>query len=167
MSDDQQYDQFGDILQKETGIFGLDTPGMSNALHKHDNASTVVMPDGVHTTFQCPVCGSTREITAEWPEITCLSMNVSPHQVIQGMTPWAFTAQGWCPVGVHCSACASPQDLRIYVTQQEAAGHVKTGQSQGLPYFRARPKTQENPHGMSFYQVLVEHVKQRLKQQPR
>jgi hypothetical protein len=160
MSDDQ-YDQFGDITQKETGIFGTDTASMNNALHKHDTAQTTVLADGVHTTFECPVCGSSREITAEWPEVVCLSMNVGPDQVIQGMTPWVFTAQGWCPVGIRCSACVTPQDLRIYMTQQEAAGHVRHGESQGLPYFRARPGQPG-----SFYQVLVGHVRARL-QQPR
>jgi hypothetical protein len=163
MSEDN-FDQFGDILQKETGIFGLDTASMNNALHKHDTAQTTVLPDGVHTTFECPDCGSSREINAEWPEVVCLSMNVSPHQVIDGMTAWAFTAQGWCPVAIRCSGCTQ-NDLRIYITQQEAAGHVKTGESQGLPYFRPRqgPNGQRAP---SFYQTLATHIRARL-QQPR
>lgn len=164
MSDDN-YDQFGDIVHKETGIFGLDTAGMNNALHKHETPQTVVMPDGVHVTFDCPVCGKPREITVEWAEVVCLSKNVSPHSMIQGMTPWAFTAQGWCPVGVNCSACALPTELRIYITQQEALGHVRTGESQGLPYFRPRPRTQDNPSGLSYANFLAAGINQRIQAQ--
>ncbi len=157
---DDNYDAFGDIVHRETGIFGLDTPGMHNALHTHENAKTVPAPEGVHVNLQCSVCGASRDMVIEWPEITCLALNVSPHNFIAEMNPWKFTSQGWCPVGVHCS-CADRPEVWVFITQQEAAGHVRHGQSNGWPYFRSR---QGQP---SFYQTLVAHVQRATTQQAR
>lgn len=155
MSDDNNYDGFGDIVQKETGIFGLDTPGIHNALHTHETAKTVPMPDGVHVTLQCSVCGASRDATVEWPEVACLSLNVSPHNFIAGMQPWKFTTQGWCPVGLNCS-CADRPEIQIYITQQEAAGHIRHAQSNGWPYFKMRQGPDGRP--TSYYQEVVKHV---------
>jgi hypothetical protein len=139
----ENYDQFGDVIQGVAGIFGAETAAMDNGLSDFDKAGTHADEKGVHISMRCRGCGRPKVITAEWPEIFCLAKGVSPHNCINGMTPWSYSqiGRGWYPM-VACENCQTP--LVPLVPMQEAQQHLLTGNQHKWPWFRSQAPAQLN-----------------------
>lgn len=142
----ENYDEFGDIIGRETGIFNGESAAIAPALQDFDRATTTPMLEGVKVELHChPIegqgmgCGSTRQLMLEYPELVAIAMGISPHMAftqqdarmcgIQELVRWSHnpkTGQWW--PDKRC-ACGTP--LRAFITSDEAAAHLKRAGAAG------------------------------------
>jgi hypothetical protein len=72
-------DDFADVINSYSGVFGDATPGLDNGLKNFDAVDVGVTEDGAVFEFRCTGCGRMRQLTVEYPELVALKMRVSPH----------------------------------------------------------------------------------------
>jgi hypothetical protein len=158
------YDQFGDVINNQAGIFGAGQPNIGDGLHGFETPTTRVVPDGVAVEMDCRKCGSPARITLSFQEMVAVMYNIAPHFAFHGMqqqlglpgglTEWRYSTgqEAWFPV-IACNRCG--EALAPLFTPDEAEHHLR----------KARQNQWINPAGERHVaQVCVEAVN-RLKQQ--
>jgi hypothetical protein len=129
----QQYDGFGDIIERETGIFGE-----GGGLKAHEGLRHQYTADGVVVELSCtgPVhggCGKPKHVTIAWQELIAIKYNVSPHEVFPGGSQWAPTKpptpHAWYPTTLRCSRCQ--EMVAPLVEPRECDGHLRNARRNG------------------------------------
>ncbi len=156
-----EYDSFGDVIDKQSGIFGTDAGGLSDGLGEHDSTKTQATPGGVVVEMFCRGCGRPCRIVAEYPELVAVKYSVSPRMafgampnVIQVPVEWLYSSVtgGWYP-DEKCQQCRSP--CNPHFTPNEAEQHLAT----------ARSKNWINPQGEQQLSQIAVAARQRVAQQ--
>jgi len=135
-----QYDSFGDIINRSDGIFGATEPniaGQDGGLKAHDTVRTQATPEGVAVEMQCRGCPRPLRLTVEYPELVAIKYNVQPQEVFKGapqfvksLTEWRYsqTEQAWWPV-TRCSGCQNI--VGPMFTPEEAEAHLRKARQMG------------------------------------
>jgi hypothetical protein len=141
-----QYDSFGDIINRSDGIFSgneANIAGQDGGLQAHDTARTQATMEGVAVEMQCRGCPRPLRLTVEYPELVAIKYNVPPQEVfrrypqyVRGVTEWRYSPseQAWWPV-TRCSGCQNI--VGPMFTPEEAEHHLA----------RARRNAWINPAG--------------------
>lgn len=121
-----EFDAFGDIVQKEVGIFGG-----GGGLEAHDSLNTTATPTGVKVMGSCRSCGKPEQVEVEYGELIGVKYNVAPDVAfrntpfVKDLSPWGYSnvTNGWFPV-VKCNHCR--ELLPMHFTTAEAEKHLAT-----------------------------------------
>lgn len=160
----QQFDQFGDIINRSDGIFGSDgvnIAGQDGGLRAHDSVKTTAKPEGVAVEMQCRGCPRPLQLMVEYPELVAVKYNVPPQevfrrypQVVRFLTEWKWsqTEQAWWPV-TRCVGC------------QNIAGPMFTPEEAESLLAKARRNGWINPQGEQGVSDMAYKTVQALQQQ--
>lgn len=132
---EEDYDAFGDVINKNNGIFGTEAAALEPALTNFENATTTGMPDGIHVTMYCRGCGRTVDVTFGYHELVAIKYRCPPHAAYQNTQLAVGTEYRWsAPHGAFypmatcgtCSGLCSP-----LITPDEAERHLQKARANG------------------------------------
>jgi len=139
----QPFDGFGDIIERETGIFKG-----GGGLAAHEGIRHEYAPEGVKLELHCtgPVhggCGKPKHVTIGWVEILAIKFNLSPDEVFQNQSNWAPTRppqpHAWYPTTMRCARCnemiaplVEPRECESHLRQMRANGWMPQAQEAQL-----------------------------------
>jgi hypothetical protein len=118
---DIPYDQFQDIVNASTGIFG------GEALEAHMKVRAVPTPEGALLEFTCQGCNAGTQLTLEWPEVIALKYGVDPAIAYRGRPDivekpmsfsWKKDENAWRSNG-KCQRCPFHYGIRIAPNEPE------------------------------------------------
>lgn len=90
----------------------------------HNKVSTTTKREGTVFKLRCDKCNKTLEVTVPWDELTWLSQSALPPN-----RSWRHDAYHGC--FLPNSACSCREDIRLGVTPDECARHIKAGIAAG------------------------------------
>lgn len=136
------FDGFGDVIQKEAGIFAG-----SRGHADQDRVSHDWQADGLLVEVDCEHCGRARHVTVSYPEIIALKYNVSPHEAFASQpqlqpfaSPWRTPTQqamqkgvhyAWMPAGLRCGRCGGAFE-RPHISPAECEGLLAGARQRGF-----------------------------------
>jgi len=136
-----QYDAFGDIINKSDGIFGgteSNIAGQDGGLKAHDTPRTQATASGVAVEMQCRGCPRPLRLTVDYPELVAVKYNVAPQDVFAAypqfvhgiLTKWTYSSreQAWWPE-TRCSGCQNIAGPMF--TPEEAEFHLRKARQMG------------------------------------
>lgn len=147
----QQYDQFGDIINQGSGIFGATEPniaGSAGGLSDHDSTKTQATPTGVAVEMQCRGCPRPLRLTVEYPELVAIKYTVLPQnlwryiqsrgvtvsQYVTSPTNWDYSQeqQAYYPIQ-QCAGCRNlagplftPEEAEVHLAKARRMGWTNT-----------------------------------------
>ena len=126
------YDEFQDIVNTTTGVFG------GEALDEHHRVKAVPQAQGVLLEFTCQGCNAGIQLTLEWPEVIALKYGVDPALAFRGRqdivgAPMSFAYKreehAWMP-NAKCDRCQFYYGIRVYPNEPE--GWLQSGRQAAL-----------------------------------